>query len=85
MKNRSIWLIGGLVGSLIVFFLPIFPVPIPHIAADSMKRIGTAIWWISGLSISYSPKLLLALEIFGACFGSAIFGSYVLIKGDNKK
>jgi len=80
MKKRTrIILISILVGMGIIFFAPVFPVPLPNM--NGVYLIPEGLWWKSGLSVINSLKNFILIEVIGGIVGFLIPFTYFTIKG----
>lgn len=65
INKRKIIVIGILIGMLVIFFLPIFPVPL-----ENKQGIFSGFMFVSGImQIGLSFKSLVLLELLGGNIG----------------
>lgn len=73
MNKKTKLLIGSLIGALMIFLFPIFPVPL-----NNDLGVYSGLWWQSGLmQINLSLKNLIGLEIIGGLVGFGLTLIYV--------
>lgn len=73
VNKKTILILGTLIGFSLIFFLPLFPVPLPNQVGD----FG-GLWWNSGLmQIGLSLKSFFLIESVGSLFGFLISFIYV--------